>query len=80
MPMAQVRDALVGFIKGCKDFGITFGTETPAVLHVGPNAPDARLAIVNASKKAGYTPQTPPNLVVTFVSMGETGKIAPFMV
>jgi hypothetical protein len=66
MPVAQTRDALTGFIKGCKEFGITFANEQPCILHVG-NTQQVKEAIIACSKKAGYQPSTPPNLVVTFV-------------
>jgi eukaryotic translation initiation factor 2C len=67
MPLAQVQDAIGGFVKGCKEFGISFANERPTIYHAG-NVQDVKAQFVNACKKAGYSPQTPPELVVTYVS------------
>lgn len=66
MPTAQVQNAIGGFIKACKAFGMTFGTEQPTIFHAG-DTQEVMAAIVQGSKKAGYGPQNPPDLVVTYV-------------
>lgn len=68
MPVDQVRDSLRGFIKGCKDFGIIFENEQPTIHHAG-NVMNVKEQLVAACKKAGYGPQTPPELVVTYVRL-----------
>lgn len=67
MPLEQVKDAITGFVKGCKEFGITFASDFPTIYHAG-NVQDVKQQLINACKKAGYSPQAPPELVVTFVN------------
>lgn len=69
MPLDRVKDAVTGLVRGCKEFGVQFANEFPTIYHAG-NVQDVRQQIINASKKAGYTPQTPPEFVVTFVRTG----------
>ena len=73
MPLAQVQDAVTGLVTGCKELGIQFAIERPTIYHAG-NVQNVREQFVSASKKAGYGPQNPPELVVTFVCTKFIGK------
>lgn len=74
MPLEQVKDAITGFVKGCKEFGITFASDFPTIYHAG-NVQDVKQQLINACKKAGYSPQAPPELVVTFVSWSQAREM-----
>lgn len=67
-PRPAVQQAVMDFVRACREWGPVFKNTQPLILHVG-NTMDVARAIRDAGKRAGYGTPNPPQFVLTFVSV-----------
>lgn len=66
-PMPAAQNAVTQFARACQEFGMRFKTMTPVIFYAGDTL-DVRGSFIEASKRSGFSPKEPPQLVCTFVA------------
>lgn len=68
-PLGMIQDVVTNIVQAGQAFGPVFRNARPVIYHAGPRRDgNARQAIIDGGKVAGFGPTNIPQLIVTIVS------------
>lgn len=66
-PLQMAQGSVTALARACRDFGINIENPQPTIFYAGDTM-DVRGAFMETARRAGFSPNTPPQLIVTYVS------------